>query len=91
MLGIPKANKVFYLNLPLKISKKLIKKRLKKAYLNGSKKDIHEKDEKYLEKVRKMYLKLAKRKNWIRIDCYRNGDILKKEEIHGKIYSKIFK
>jgi dTMP kinase len=94
---IPKPDAVFYLNVPIPIVLKLIKERNKKRreYLGQGKKqkkDVHEKDVKFLENSRKSALWLAQtQKGWIKIDCEKNGTIDTRENIHQKIYAKVKK
>ncbi|MES2023398.1 MAG: deoxynucleoside kinase [Patescibacteria group bacterium] len=95
---IPRPDAVFYLSVPISIVLKLIKERnngKRRKYL-GKKKtnktDVHEKDVHFLENSRKSALWLAKtQKNWIKIECVKNGDLLSREIIHQEIYEKIKK
>jgi len=91
---IPKPDAIFYLDVPIPVVLKLIKERNKKGsrdYL-GKKKDVHEKDVKFLENSRKSALWLAKtQKGWIKIDCVTGGVLQSRTEIHDKIYEKIKK
>jgi dTMP kinase len=91
---IPKPDAVFYLSVPINIILKLIKERQKKtsrAYL-GKKKDIVEGDVPYLTNSNKAALWLAKtQKNWIKIECTKNGIMESRENIHEKIYEKVKK
>ena len=91
---IPKPDAIFYLSVPIPIVLKLIKERNKgsgRKYL-GKKKDVHEKDVRFLENSRKSALWLAKtQKGWIKIDCVPNGQMDTRENIHAKIYEKIKK
>jgi len=91
---IPKPDTVFYLSVPIPIVLKLIRDRNKgkdRNYL-GKKKDVHEKDVKFLEHSRKSALWLAKtQKGWIKIECEKNGKMDTRESIHQKIYEKIKK
>lgn len=82
---IPKPDAIFYLDVPIAITRQLIKGR-------GNKKDAHEKDVKFLENSRKSALWLAKtQKGWIKIECVKDGKIDSRENIHKKIYEKIKK
>ena len=91
---IPQPDYVFYLNLPLDVVLKLIKKRdknNKRNYLH-SQKDVHEKDINFLKNSRKSALWLAKTQGgWIQINCEKNGTIDTRENIHEKIYAKVKK
>lgn len=74
---IPRENLVILLHAPVSISRKLISHR---------KLDIHESDLEYLERVVEMYENLAKsRKNWVKVECIRNGQLLSPDEIHQKV------
>lgn len=88
---IPKPDVVFYLNLPMGIILKLIKERNKKkhrAYV-GKKKDIVEGNIPYLTNSQKTALWLAKtQKNWIKIECVKDGKLNTRENIHEEIYEK---
>jgi len=75
--NIPKEDLTIYLSVPNKKSQELMKNR---------KKDIHEKDKKYLFKVSKIYQELAKKnKDWQIVDCFENGKLLSRVAIHKKI------
>ncbi len=91
-LKIPRADVVVYLNVPLEISRNLIKNRPKKQYLNGKDKDIHERDEEYQKKVSETYLKLSKAlPRWFLVECTKSNEILSKEEISEKVWNVVEK
>lgn len=91
VFGIPKEDLVIYLYVPLKIAQELMSYRKKKAYLNGHDKDQHEENVGYLKKVEKMYLWLSKyKKNWVRIDCVKNGKMRSIEDIHEEIVKILY-
>lgn len=91
---ISKPDIVFYLNVPISMVLKMIKERNNgkaRAYLK-KKKDVHEKDVKFLENSRRSALWLAQtQKNWVKIDCAPKGEIFSREKIHDKIYEKVKK
>jgi dTMP kinase len=92
---IPKPDIVLYLSLPIPVILKLIKDRdkdaKKRAYL-GKKKDVHEKDKKFLENSRKSALWLSQKlKNFVKVDCAPKGSILPREEIHDLVYKRVKK
>ncbi|MEK7564180.1 MAG: deoxynucleoside kinase [Patescibacteria group bacterium] len=91
---IPKPDKVFYLSIPFDFSLKLIKERNQKsrrAY-TGKRKDIVEGNIPYLTNSSNAAMWLAKQqKNWIKIDCVKNGAIDTRENIHKQIYEKVKK
>lgn len=74
---IPAEDLVILLRVTPRISRKLMRTRVL---------DIHEKDQKYLEEVSRVYDSVAKqKKNWEAVDCTESGKILKPEEIHKKV------
>lgn len=89
-LQLPKPDAVIFLNMPTKYAEELMKNRKNKA-TNEEKKDIHEKDTKYLEKSYINACSIAKKYNWIEINCVKNGKIRTIEDIHEEIYQKIKK
>lgn len=89
---IPRPQAIIYLDMPLEISQKLLKKnsaQKKKTYLKG-KRDIHENDLKHLSDAKNSAVELVKKNNnWIRIDCAKDGKPLAVEEINQIITEKI--
>jgi dTMP kinase len=86
---IPRENIVIYLYVPWKIGMELTKQKGHRDYI-GSGQDIAETDSHHRQEAEKMYLSLVKtRKNWVRIDCFENGELLSKEAIHKKILSAL--
>lgn len=93
VLGIPAADNVIYLDLPVEESVKIIQKRIEDAKAKGkSYKDIHEEDVDYLRRVRETYLELAsERKNWIKIDCMKpNGERFTIEEVGNFVWETAY-
>jgi dTMP kinase len=93
---LPRPDTVFYLSVPIPTVLKLIKNRDKKGnrgYLKSKKakkKDVHEKDVKFLENSRKSALWLARtQKGWIKIECVKDGILDTREEIHEEIYKHV--
>jgi len=85
---LPVADAVVVLDVPRKFAEKLSEKREKKNFfLNaGVEKDIHEKDAAYEERVRKTYLKLARKRGWILIKCVEKNVLKKPEEVNELIW-----
>jgi dTMP kinase len=74
---IPKEDLVVLLAVDPKVSRKLMRDR---------KLDIHEKDLEYQEEVFKVYDSQVKRKkNWVKVNCTKSGEIMGAGEIHEKI------
>jgi len=85
--GIPREDLVVFLYVPYEVSQKLIEQKAARKYLgNAAKKDIHEGNETLMREVEKVYLEFcSKYPHWVKIDCFKNGEILSREEIHQKI------
>lgn len=65
-LGLPKPDQVIFLDMPLHIAQKLMSGRYQG---DESKKDIHERDLKYLQQCRESALYAAEKCNWTVICC----------------------
>lgn len=81
-LGLPRADRVIFLDMPIDISQKLLSERYSG---DESKKDIHEGNLAYLKACREAALFSAKRQNWSIVECSDGHFPLKKEEILSKI------
>jgi dTMP kinase len=89
-LGLPKPDKVIFLNMPIEASQILLSKR----YNNDEqKKDIHEKDTLYLQKCHNIALTAAKKLDWTVVDCAKKTNsgyiFLPEEEINKIIMREI--
>lgn len=91
--GVPRPDLVVFLDVPTKISHKLIAEKTGRSYLKGKgTHDVHEKDKKYQEEVYKVYLDLVKtRPDWVRIDLTKKGKMLSKEENHKRVLEVVDK
>lgn len=91
---IPRPDATFYLDVPTKISLKLMAERnskQKRAYLK-KKKDVHENNTSFLVNSRKSALWLAENlKNFIKISCAKGENLRSRENIHEEIYEKVKK
>ncbi len=85
-IGIPKPDKVIFLDMPIEVSQKLLDKR----YSNdGGGKDIHENDVAYLDNCRKSALFTAKFSGWDIISCAENGNPLSINDIAEDILNSV--
>lgn len=82
LLGLPKPDKVLFLDMPLEVSQKLLDKRYEG---DAEKKDIHERDNAYLIHCRRAALYAAEKLGWVIVPCSKDGQPLPKEEIHQRI------
>ena len=90
ILKIPKPDMIIFLDVPYNIGQKTVGKKDKRAYIKGRKKDIHEKDKNHLMNARKQALELAKKnKNWIKINCIKNGKMMSVNDVGGLVWEKI--
>lgn len=85
-LGIPRPDKVIYLDMPVEVSQKLMTGRYSG---DESKKDIHEKDTDYLSQCRVAADYACKKLGWERIECAAGGEPLSPEEIAEKVYAAV--
>lgn len=81
-LGLPKPDGVLFLDMPVEVSQKLLDERY-----NGdeSKKDIHEKDVRFLQDCRDGAMFAAHRDSWTVISCAEDGSALPIEDIYMEI------
>ena len=87
-IGIPKPDKVIFLDMPIEVSQKLLSKRYEG---DSSKKDIHERDTEYLDRCRKAALFTAKYSGWEIIPCSEDGNARTIEDIAKDILDSVLK
>lgn len=92
--GIPKPNLVIYLDIPIRIVNQLLSRKRSekdKKYSSGGR-DGHESNLDHLRNAQKGYeYCVNKYKNWIAIDCVKNGQLLSPDKIHERIWKKVIK
>ena len=81
-IGIPKPDKVIFLDMPVEVSQKLLSSRYSG---DEAKKDIHESDVEYLDKCRKAAVFTAKFSGWTIISCAKNGEPRSIEDIAEEV------
>ncbi len=86
-LHLPKPDITLFLNVPVEISMRLARQRSKLK--NGQDKDILEKDDSHLINAYEKAKYVAKKFDWIVINCVQNGDIKSIDEIHQDILTKL--
>lgn len=79
LMGIPKPDIVFFLDMPAEYTFKLIEHR------QGNDGDIHEQDHEYLKRCRQCALKLCDRYGWQTIHCIKDNEIRKIDDISMEI------
>ena len=81
-MGIPKPDKVIFLDMPVEISQKLMSKRYKG---DEQKKDVHEKNVAFLHTCRNAALYTAKKWGWLVINCSEANEPRSIEDIRKDI------
>ena len=87
-IGIPKPDKVIFLDMPVEVSQKLLSKRYSG---DETKKDIHESDTKYLDDCRKAAVFTAKYSGWEIIPCSQSGEPRTIEDIANDVLNSVLK
>ena len=91
LYGLPKPSQVFFLNMPIGISLKLMKDRENK-FSHTQEKDIHVRNPKYLEESYNAACSLVGKYDWNEIKCVDENKKLKTiDEIHEEIYKVVKK
>lgn len=87
-VGIPKPDKVIFLDMPIEVSQKLLTGRYKG---DEAKKDIHESDTEYLDKCRKAAMFTANYSGWTIIPCAKDGEPRSIEDIANDVLEETLK
>ena len=82
LMELPKPDLTIFLHMPTKVAEELKRHRREKA-------DGHEKDGKHLEQAEISYLELAKKYNFVTIECAENGKPKDIEAINQIVYNKV--
>ena len=85
-LGLPKPDKVIFLDMPIEVSQKLLSERYGG---DETKKDIHEKNTDYLYMCRNAALFTAKKQGWDIVECGKDGKPRSIEDIFSDIIELI--
>ena len=86
-LKLPEPDKVLFLDVPVEISMRLARERA--TLKNGQEKDILERDDNHLIKAYEKAKYVAKRFDWIVVDCSDGKTIKTIDEIHQDILTKL--
>ncbi len=81
-LGLPRPDKVVFLDMPLEVSQRLLSKRYAG---DEEKKDIHERDTAYLSKCRTAALYAAEKCGWVVLPCSDGENPLPPTVIHDRL------
>ncbi len=87
-IGIPKPDKVIFLDMPVEVSQKLLSNRYEG---DEDKKDIHESDIEYLNNCRKAAKFTADYSGWTTISCAKDGEPRSIADIAADILEEVLK
>ena len=90
LYGLPVPTEVFFLNMPIEYSQKLMKDRENKI-THEAKKDIHEKDASHLQDAYDAACDLSKEYNWYEIKCIKDEKIRSIDDISDEIFEEVKK
>lgn len=82
LLGLPRPDRVIFLDMPLEISQRLLSHRYEG---DEAKKDIHERDLRYLQTCRESALYAAEKMGWCLVPCGENGQPLPIDTISKRL------
>ena len=88
VLGLPKEDKVIFLDVPFDFVQKHKEKRYKETgglASTGDAKDIHENDKQHLKDAYETAKLVADRLGWVVIECVKDGSMRSIEDIHNEI------
>lgn len=89
--GLPKPDLIFYLDVPISVSQKLIHARGKRSYTDEQA-DIHERAQDYLARCREIFLHMAEHRiggRWARVLCTEDDALRAPEAIAADIWSVV--
>ncbi|MBR9675845.1 thymidylate kinase [Candidatus Woesearchaeota archaeon] len=91
LAGIPKADKIIYLHVPVKKAQELIDKKESRDYIKNGEKDIHELDEEHLINSQMTYLEIVEMfDNAKKIVCVdESGEMRSVKDINDDIYKEL--
>jgi len=86
LIGLPKPNLVFYMNIPATVAAERLSLRQEKT---GTHADIHEQDFLYLSSCAESGAQAAAQFDWCVIDCEKNAQARSAEDIHSEIFERL--
>lgn len=86
-LGLPRPDRVIFLDMPVEASQKLLEKRYQGE---AGRKDLHERDAAFLESCARCARFAAKTLGWTVIPCAEKGAPLSVEEVHRRVLEALF-
>lgn len=90
MFKIPRPDRTLVLAVPPRVAQKLILMKQRRAYLKSKKRDLHEKDVRYQERVLATYRELARFDRRMRVvECVADGQLQSKTAIHKQVLAAL--
>ena len=86
LLGLPKPDRVLYLDLPTEISERMMRRREQLTHTTA---DIHERDGAYLRSCRESAAMVVDYGGWSRINCARDGQVRSVDDIHREVMERL--
>ncbi len=86
---IPRPDMTILLFMPPEAGQKLVGKKGLRAYIKNGKKDIHEKDLGHLREASEAYKYVAKKYDWVVVDCTSNGKLKTIEQVHELLWEEV--
>lgn len=87
VLGVPRPDRVLFLDLPPEVTTGLVEKKAARSYTDR-KADIHEGDAGYLGAVHAAYRELSARPEWVTISCIESGEVLPIDAVHERVWAE---
>ena len=87
-LGLPKPDLVIYLDMPTKVTERMMRQR---EQATGTQADIHEQDEAYLKSCRANAKEIVKECGWSVLNCAKDDKPRTPEDIHAQVYRLVKK
>lgn len=89
VFGLPRADQVLLLDLPVPVAQELIARKSPREYTDRAA-DIQEADGRYLEGVRQVYQTLGEKEpGWSVIECCRAGNLLSIDAVHDAVWNVV--
>ena len=89
IFGIPRPDANILLYMPSQIGQQLVDKKGHRDYVGGKKRDVHEADLQHLKDAEEAYLYVAKKFDWLKVDCYEDANALPVQLIHEKVWAEV--
>lgn len=87
ILGLPRPNRVMFLDVPVNVSRKLMEER--GIHKTGTVKDVHEENPEHLIQAYNSGKYVSEKFGWDVIPCTKDGNMKSIEEISGLIFDKV--